>query len=86
MIKSNIKQLNVEIKWQERLAPVSPFKWSVIWSNIHNSFSSTKAKNLQFKYLHNTIFTEDRLVYLNLSNGICKVCTQNRETLKHLFF
>ena len=44
MIKSNIKQLNVEIKWQERLTPVSPFKWSVIWSNIHKGFYSTRPK------------------------------------------
>ena len=36
--------------------------------------------------MHNCLFTEDRVVHLGLSNGICTICNNDRETLKHLFF
>ena len=86
LIISNIKPLKSETKWQERLRMTNQSSWRKIWSRSYSNFSSVKAKQLQFKFLHNVLFTEDRLVHLGLSNGQCCICKNTQETITHLFY
>ena len=40
----------------------------------------------QWKFIHNVVFTEQRLFLMGYSNGICILCSNNIETIRHLFF
>ena len=78
--------MKCETKWQERLGMINRTCWRKVWSRSYSNYSSVKAKQLQFKFLHNVLFTEDRLVHLGLSNGICSICKNTQETIMHLFY
>ena len=54
--------------------------------NVKKAYCSNKAKQFQWKFLHNSIFTEHRLHLMRVSNGLCNLCKRERETLFHLFF
>ena len=60
--------------------------WYSVWVNIKRAYCSNKAKQFQWKFLHNAIFTEHRLNLMRVSNGLCNICKRERETLFHLFF
>ena len=49
---------------------------------------SNKIKKIQWKCIHNIIYTENRLQKMNMSNSKCHLCQvdNNNETLQHLFF
>ena len=81
-IKEN--RLPCEVKWENTV--VCPINWSKIWTAIPKSFASLKAKQFQFKSIHRILFCEHKLNLCGLSNGICKVCGSEQETLKHLFW
>ena len=36
--------------------------------------------------VYNVVFTEQRLFLMGYSNGICNLCSNNIETIRHLFF
>jgi len=36
--------------------------------------------------MHIVVFTEYRLMLMEVSNGKCNICGQNNEVLKHLFW
>ena len=59
--------------------------WKSIWAIIYSNRDNRKAKQLQFKRLHNIVYTEERLQRMSLSlNGSCHFCKE-KETLLHLF-
>ena len=60
--------------------------WRKIWSNSYQSYASVKAKQFQWKFLHNVPFTEHKLNLMGVSNGLCNICKKERETLIHLFW
>ena len=43
-------------------------------------------KEFQWKFIHNVVFTEQRLFLMGYSNIICNLCSNNIETIRHLFF
>ena len=45
-----------------------------IWTIIKRLDISNKIKELQWKCIHNIIYTESRLRKMNLSNGKCLLC------------
>ena len=70
-------------------------KWQSIFGNltcINEIFYKLpkcyerKSKNLHWNILHSAVFSEMRLQIMNKSDGICKVCETNNETLTHLFY
>ena len=71
--------------WEEKLN-LDNIDWNIVWGNIKMSYCSNKSKQFQWKFLHNTIFTEHRLNLMRMSNGLCNMCKSERETLFHLFF
>ena len=77
-------KLNCEIKWENILD--KQFHWNKIWQSLGKSKASLKAKQLHWKTLHHAIFTEHKLNLMGFSNGICVLCTKQRETLQHLFW
>ena len=83
---TNSSKLKVESKWENSLKLNTIINWTAVWSIIKYSLASNKAKQLQWKFLHNVIFTEVRLQFMGKSNGICNMCKSDNETLVHLFF
>jgi hypothetical protein len=77
-------KLKSERKWETLLNMELP--WSKIWCHVYDSFSSCKAVQFQWKFLHNVIYTEHKLSLMNLSDGKCCICKSHRETLFHLFW
>ena len=80
------------------LYPTSAPKCIAMWENIINTSLSIKdvfiklpkyyhrkAFNLHWNIIHRAIYSEKRLQTMNKSNGICKVCATQEETLTHLF-
>ena len=52
---------------------------------MYSNRANGKAKQLQFKLLHNIVYTKERLQRMGLSlNGSCHFCKE-KETLLHLF-
>ncbi|XP_053403618.1 uncharacterized protein LOC128558442 [Mercenaria mercenaria] len=83
------KKLHTEQKWEEKFKTRSTsvlINWNCTWSNLYRCYSTKKAKQFQWKFLHNCIFTENKLSLMRLSNGICNMCKSHRETLIHLFW
>ncbi len=73
---------NCEYKWEQHFQ--TPISWELVWMSLNNNFASRKAKQLQWKLLHNIIYTEDLLKKINMSNGTCHFCNET-ESLLHLF-
>jgi len=72
--------LKTELNWERKLA-VNDIDWKNVWENVYSSKASLKAKQFQWKYMHNVIFTEHRLMLMKVSNGKCNICGKNKETL-----
>ena len=85
---------NIQYFWRDNTVPNCQLKWNLyfetelqwenIWKNVYNNFSDRKSKQLQWKFIHNIIYTEERLQKMNRSNGCCHFCKE-KETLLHLF-
>jgi hypothetical protein len=70
-------------KWDTYLDTELP--WKSIWAILYSNRANRKAKQLQFKLLHNIVYTEERLQRTGLSlHGSCHFCKE-KETLLHLF-
>ena len=50
--------LKTELNWGRKLE-VNYIDWKNVWENVYSSNASVKAKQFQWKYIHNVIFTED---------------------------
>ena len=77
--------LKTELNWERKLE-VNYIDWKIVWENVYSSKASLKAKQFQWKYIYNVIFTEHRLMLMKVSNGKCNICGQNKENIKHLFW
>ena len=60
--------------------------WITIWNYVFDSYCFKSCKEFQWKFIHNVIFTEHRFLLMGYSNGICNLCSNNIETIRHLFF
>ena len=45
-----------------------------------------KSQDFHWKVLHRTVFTESKLKLMKKSNGICKLCNVENETICHLIY
>ena len=73
--------------------PICQIKWEVlygedinrkqVWSKLKQVHMSNKIKELQWKCIHNIIYTQNRLQKMNMSNGQCHLgqVDNNNETL-----
>ena len=77
-------KLPCEQRWERIFGKELP--WRNIWRLIRLSKASPLAKQLHFKILHNTIFTENKLWIMKCSDGICRCCKEDTETIEHLFW
>ena len=90
IIKQHLAQkfrepLKTETKWQVKLQD-NAMNWKSIWNNVFDSYCFNSCKEFQWKFIHNVVFTEQRLFLMGYSNGICNLCSNNIETIRHLFF
>ena len=60
--------------------------WTKHWKGSLETLTSNKEKQLQWKIIHNAIFTEYRLSLIGRSNGKCHFCKSETEYLTHLFY
>lgn len=58
--------------------------WDKVCKIVNHSFQARKQKQFHWKSVHRCIYTEDRLKQMGKSNGICKICNENVETICHL--
>ena len=92
------KKLKLKDLYNQCLYPVSIPTCVITWSRIFqiepsldNMFSYNhfihhkKSQELHWKILHRAIYSEEKLRLMNKSNGICKLCNIENETLCHLF-
>ena len=62
-------------------------KFEQIWLLDLDVPLSKKEKEFQWKIIHNAVYTEHKLLLMNMSeDGFCHFCKSNLETLAHLFF
>ena len=79
----NVKP-NCETKWNVFFN--REFEWNKIWTYNIQNFASRKYNQLNWKILHNVVYTEERLQRMGRSNGKCHFCKTESDTLTHLFF
>ena len=62
-------------------------EWQSIFRKIFvHKLVDRKRIDFHWKVIHRAIYTEHRLQKMGQSNGLCKICNQNDETLCHLIF
>lgn len=66
------------IKWKEDLsiAPDTDF-WTQICKNIYSMTKNANLQLIQYKTLHRTHYTGERLAKMGFTSGICLHCSQN---------
>ena len=88
-IQNIIQDSNFERKYQVKWGTVfnQNFNWKEIWLVNLEIPLSNKEKEFQWKIIHNAIYTEHKLLLMNMSeDGFCHFCKSNLETVAHLFF
>ena len=60
--------------------------WTTHWKGSLETPISNKEKQIQWKIIHNAIFTEYRLSLIGRSDGKCHFCKSETEYLTHLFY
>ena len=73
-----------ETKWEAYFNET--FNRTNIWKLSLDLPCSNKDKQFHWKVIHNALFTESRLQIMGMSNGICRLCKTDTETLFQLFF
>jgi len=81
---TKLAKLECEKKWETTFD--KSFDWKNIWKLLRQSKASLKAKQFHWKTIHHTLFTEHKLCLMGFSNGLCKFCRQNRETIRHVLW
>ena len=62
------------------------FNWQVIWTNLHVKFIAPKQRELLYRYIHETLPTNDRLLMLGIKdNNRCDQCTEIENNM-HIFY
>ena len=75
---------NCEQKWENFFINEN-IQWDKIWVSLKDNFGNRNTKQLQWKLLHNIIYTEELLQKIFFSNGSCHFCNE-RKNMNHLFF
>ena len=57
-----------------------------VFSNCNHIIYHRKGLDFHWKTLHRSIYSEEKLRIMHKSNGICKVCNTEPETICHLLF
>ena len=81
---SNKVSPNCEMKWDIHFD--THLEWNKIWKKFYFNYASRKSNQLNWKIIHNIVYTEEKLQKMGRSDGKCHFCKTNSETLKHLFF
>ena len=61
-------------------------EWEEIFKEIENMLQTSKRLNFHWKTIHRAIYTESRLQKMKQSDGVCKLCNSDTETIIHLIF
>ena len=74
-------------KWEEILMEDIPYNMArKAFSNLHRMKEGPFTKYLQFKLLHNRVFTNKKLYDIGISeNSSCPYCDEQEETMEHAF-
>lgn len=72
-----------EIKWELIFGDLN---WGTIYKGLWDCLCERKVIEFQWKIIHNGITSETRLKQMNKSDGICKLCQLEEESIRHLLF
>ena len=74
-------------KWEEILMEDIPYNMArKAFSNLHRMKEGPFTKYLQFKLLHNRVFTNKELYDIGITeNSSCPYCDDQEETMEHAF-
>jgi len=70
--------------WQEKFG--IEIDWILMSNAFNNKVTERKIVEFRWKCLFGAVNTETRLKKWGKSNGVCKLCTEEQETLDHLLF
>ena len=57
-----------------------------LFGSYKHSIYHRKSLDFHWKTIHRAVYSEQRLMLMNKSNGVCKICNIANETLCHLLF
>ncbi len=77
----------VKTRWEKQWEELyGNQQWEEIYKVLNNKVAERKCKDLQWKAFNFGLTTDEKLEKINLSNGKCKMCTIEKETIIHLFY
>ena len=75
------------VKWQSDLNLDLDENWGIHFNKLYYTTDDSKLLNFHFKLFHRIIYTNSRLFKCGLSETeLCTFCSEQRETLLHLFY
>ena len=84
ILQDTLFERKYQTKWETAFN--QSFNWKQIWLINYELPVCNKLKDFQWKIVHNAIFTEHKLLLMNMSDdGFCHFCKSNLETIAHLF-
>jgi hypothetical protein len=81
LLNSTKKKSAGEIYWEKKYENID---WQQLYVMLECQVLDRKVLDFQWKCLNGAIMTEQRLKTFNYSDGICKVCGAEDETLSHI--
>jgi hypothetical protein len=88
ILMSKVDKLDIKSKryWQEKFQDhdIDFSMWYLC--NFLNYLTPRKCKDFNWKLFYGLINIEARLLKMNISNGLCKVCKSSLENLEHLLY
>ncbi|KAH3884905.1 hypothetical protein DPMN_008891 [Dreissena polymorpha] len=84
-IKNPTENSKIQNKWQV-LFGENELNWKHIFTMPYKATIESTLRNFQYKYIHRIIATNKYLFKCKLSNSnLCDFCSENIETIEHLF-
>ena len=74
-----------KVYWENKLN-IDELDWMMICEVLNDTFIDRRIVEFQWKCLYGAINTEKRLQKWGKSNGYCKMCLTNHESLDHIMY
>ncbi len=83
LLQRKLDKTRWELEWE---ANYENIEWSRVYKVLKNKLADRKALDTQWKSLTYGLCTEEKQKKMRLSNGMCKLCTIEIETVEHMFY
>ncbi len=72
-----------EAEWEEKFGDTN---WKTVYDKVSNKLIERKVGDMQWKSINYGLCTEQKQKKMRLSDGFCKLCTVDEETVEHMFY